>query len=468
MPRTVVSLGTKMRDHSISVPVPANTARHGIPNACNQCHKDKDTARQIAEWYGARSGEKLIRRADAFTQARKGDASAIPELQRILANQVEGPWIRANAAGYLGNFPNDPAAYAALLHAFSDAEPLVRATAASAIRPLAAQRAALAPQLVVLLRDPARTVRMNAAIAMVAMGVKPFAGEDGARFEQAKELYRARAALNSDDAAQQFAAGRFFSLSGDMDGAIAAFRATLKLDPGMPAQYYLARSLAEKGNFTEARQILKGIARGDEEYSAAERLLAEIEAKERASGTAGDAGAQALFLQGQVQYQDHYYGSALKELEQALARAPNAEWAFKAQSYRAICLEKLGRRQEAEAAFAALLEQPEARQDVDLQLAFVELLDQTGRVQEARQRIDALIAVAPNAPMAFFWRARVLLQLRQVGEAAGAAEEAIRLMPQLAEAHNLLIRIYQMQGRTREAAQQAEWLRDYQRRTGSH
>ena len=468
MPRTVVSLGTKMRDHSISVPVPASTARYGIPNACNECHQGMDAVRQAAEWYGARSGEKLLRRAEAFTQARKGDAGAIPDLQRMLANQADGPWIRANAAGYLGNFPNDPTAYAALLRAFSDAEPLVRATAASAIRPLAAQRAALAPQLVVLLRDPARTVRMNAAIAMVAMGVKPFGGEDGARFEEAKKLYGARAALHADDAAQQFAAGRFFSLSGDVDGALAAFRAALKLDPGIPAQYYLARSLAEKGDFAGAREVLKGIAREDPQYSAAERLLAEMEAKESTPGAAGDDGAQALFLQGQVQYQDHYYGAALKAFEQALERAPRADWAGKAQSYRAICLEKLGRREEAEAAFAALLEKPEARQDVDLQLAWVELLDQTGRVQEARRRIDALIAVSPNAPMAFFWRARVLLQLRQVPEAAQAAEEAIRLMPQLAEAHNLLIRIYQMQGRTREAAQQAEWLRDYQRRTGSH
>ena len=46
--------------------------------------------------------------------------------------------------------------------------------------------------------------------------------------------------------------------------------------------------------------------------------------------------------------------------------------------------------------------------------------------------------------------------------------ESIRLLPQFPEAHNLLIRIYQMQGRTKEAAQQAEWLRDYERHKESH
>ena len=70
--------------------------------------------------------------------------------------------------------------------------------------------------------------------------------------------------------------------------------------------------------------------------------------------------------------------------------------------------------------------------------------------------------------MAHFWRAKVLLQLHRAGEAASAAEESIRLQPQLPQAHNLLIRIYQMLGRTKEAAQQAEWLRDYQRRVQSH
>ena len=69
--------------------------------------------------------------------------------------------------------------------------------------------------------------------------------------------------------------------------------------------------------------------------------------------------------------------------------------------------------------------------------------------------------------MAQFWRAKVLLQLHRTDEAANAAERAERLMPDLPFAHNLLVKIYELQGRTKEAAQQAQWLRDYQRRTES-
>jgi TolA-binding protein len=82
--------------------------------------------------------------------------------------------------------------------------------------------------------------------------------------------------------------------------------------------------------------------------------------------------------------------------------------------------------------------------------------------------VDTLIASVAKAPMAYFWRAKLLLQLQRAADAAGSAEEAIRLLPEFPEAHNLLLKIYQMQGRNKEAAEQAEWLHEYQRRMGSH
>ncbi len=480
MPATVISLKTRMRDHSMSIPAPENTIRHDIPNACNVCHRDKDaewTLREMNAWYGEKAGQKLVSRADAFAQARQGDAAAVPELLKLLADPSGGPLIRANAAGYLGSFSNDPSAYDALLHAFTDPEPLVRATAATTIRPSAAQREGLATQLVTLLQDPIRTVRMSAAIAMVAMGVRPFPGEDGERYEQAKKLYQARAELDSDDAQQQLAAGKFSFLSGDLAGAVNAFRATLKLDPTISAQYYLGRSLAEEGDFTSARQVLNSIPRDDRQYGAAQRLLAEIAAREpnqertqaeSAGSNAGGAEGQAKFLSGQVLYQSEEYGAAVKDLEEALQLAPQAEWATKAEIYHAICLEKLGHTSEAEAAMRKLSEQPEGRADADLQVAFVELLYETGRAEEALKRVDGVIAGNPKTPRAYFWRAKVLLQMHRTDEAASAAQEAVRLLPQFPEAHNLLLRIYQMQGRSQEAAEQAEWLKIYERQKDLH
>lgn len=503
MPTTVISIKARMRDHSMSIPAPENTMRHGIPNACNLCHKEKglEWARlQMNKWYGENAGQKFIRRADAFTQARDGDPAAIPLLLKILSDDSEAQLLRANAAGYLGSFPNDPSAYDALVRSLSDPEPLLRSTSALAIRPRAAQRETIAPQIVSLLADGAATARMSAVIALVAMGVRRPPGQDGERFDRAAQLYRARAELDSDDAQQQFAAGKFFLLVGDVDGAASVFRATLKLDDTIPAQYYLARALVEKGELASAQEILEKIPQNDSQYGAARRLLAEIESRgaghvglqpneasqaepqpkigagENAAGpeTGGaapntpNAQSHALFLDAQLSYENGRYGVALKPLEQALELAPDAPWALKAKIYRAVCLEKLGNRSDAEAAMQALSREPGVGNDVDLQLAYVELLYDTGRFDDALKRVDTLIAAVPNLPLAYFWRAKALLQLHRTAEAATAAEESVRLLPDAPLGHNLVLRIYQMQGRTKEAAEQAEWLRDYERRVQSH
>ncbi|HET9743663.1 MAG TPA: ammonia-forming cytochrome c nitrite reductase subunit c552 [Terriglobales bacterium] len=475
MPATVVGITTAFRDHSISVPVPGNTFAHQTPNACNLCHRDKDAiwaAQQIATWYGEGSGRQWIARANAFTEARSGDASAIPLLEQILADSSQGPLLRANAAGYLGGFPDDPSAYEAVLHAFSDPEALVRETAVEAIRPRAAQRAAVAPALVKLLRDPVAIVRTNAAVALVAMGVREVPGDDEAWFKSAQDLYRSRAELNADQPQQQFAAGRFFLLAGDVDAAIRNLRSALKLDDKLPAQYLLARALAEKGEYNDARQILKGIPPNDAQYSSAQQLLTDLELKTANENTKinlspSSAEAEADFRDAQVLFQNDSYGGALPKFEQALSLAPQAKWAATAKIDRAICLEKLGRTDEAEAALQTLSQNPGERQNVELQLAFVELLYDTGHSPEALKRADDLISASPKSPMAQVWRAKVLLQLKRVDEAAQAAEEAIRLQPELPVAHNLLIRIYQLQGRTAQAAEQARWVHDYERRIQS-
>jgi predicted CXXCH cytochrome family protein len=481
MPRTLTSIHARMRDHSISIPVPENSIRHGIPNACNLCHTAKTAAwaaQKVDAWYGPKSGQKSILRADAFTEARAADPAAVPALLKVLADSSEGPWIRANAAGYLGGFPEDPSAYAAVLRLLTDAQPLVRATAALAIRPRAAQRAAVAPELASLLADPVSIVKVSAAIALVAMGVQHIPGEDGARFERAKQLYHARAEIDGDDPQQQLAAGKFFFLAGNPEDAVAAFRAASRLDPSLPVQIYLAQALATKGDLQSAEEILKAIPRADPQYDTAQRLLAQVEVKSAASGGSAepaataqaqsDSAAQAAFLDGQLLYQNKNYVNALPRLEEALRLAPQASWAAQAQIDRAICLEKLGRMREAEAAMRSLAGNQAAAHDVDLQLAFTELLYQTGRAEEALKVVDALVAAVPKASMAYFWQAKVLLQLHRIGEAARAAEESIRLEPDLPAAHNLLIGIYQMQGRTKEAAEQAAWLRNYERRIESH
>jgi hypothetical protein len=282
MPRTVYSIKAEIRDHAISIPVPENTIRHGIPNACNLCHKDQDakwTARIMNGWYGTRSRQKLIRRATAFSSARKGDRASIDPLLAILGEKSEGAIARANATGHLSRFGDDPRVFAAMNRALTDPEPLVRAVAALRIESKS-ETGTLARGLTQALGDPVRAVRVGAVLSLVNLGIpRPF-GKDGERFERAVKEYVARVEIHSDDASEQFNVGMFELLGGGPAAAVQAFETSARLDSRLPVRYFQACAYLEIGQVDQAIRILRTISSRDARYEAAQRLLSSLTSKE--------------------------------------------------------------------------------------------------------------------------------------------------------------------------------------------
>ncbi len=90
--------------------------------------------------------------------------------------------------------------------------------------------------------------------------------------------------LNSDDAQQNVAAGKFYLLTADPARAVTAFRMSIIQDPTTPAQYLLASAYTQQGDLRTARQILESIPPNDPQYDRAQRLLRTIEANDPADG----------------------------------------------------------------------------------------------------------------------------------------------------------------------------------------
>jgi tetratricopeptide (TPR) repeat protein len=228
------------------------------------------------EWWGAASRRKAMRRADAFTEARAGDQGAIPKLLQIAGDSAEGPFARANALGYLSCFGSDPRVFPVFEGALSDSHPLPRIVAALRMPVSSAAKQNAIADLTRALRDPMATVRLGAAVSLVGLGVKEVPGEARPFFSDALALYAKRAELNSDDAANQFAAGRFFLLTGDPARAEQSLSSSLLMNPQTPAEYFLAYALAQQGKYAEARAILDKIAPSDAQYANAQALLKAI------------------------------------------------------------------------------------------------------------------------------------------------------------------------------------------------
>jgi predicted CXXCH cytochrome family protein len=285
MPRTVISIKAKIRDHSLGVPAPLATARYGIPNACNECHPDQSpqwAEAALSRWYPENRRGRRVERAAAFTRARAGAPEAVAPLVTLAETSDESALVRANAVGYLARYKSETAR-AVVLRALRSDEPLLRAVSALNAGGMGLERGVVQAALAGALRDERRVVRDAAALSLVGLGVVRLAGEDGARLEQAKADYVARARFHSDDPPTQLELGKFLLLDQRFREAAEALELSRHLDPAQPVDYFLALSDVGLGRIAEARTRLGGIASADPNAPAARLLLERL----KASGDGG-------------------------------------------------------------------------------------------------------------------------------------------------------------------------------------
>lgn len=279
MPRTVISLRARMPDHAIGVPAPENTVSHAIPNACNECHQDRDAswaAGMLAKWFPGGRRRSLIVRADTFAAARKGEPSSLAGLILIATDETEAPLVRANAIGYLRRFPGSRAE-TFLSAAASSEQPAVKLAAVLGLGEGGFPAANTTPILINALGDSHRTVRVGAALSLMNARVTRLEGQAGVLFEKAKSDYVSRAVLLSDDAKVLLDVGKFHLMNKDAPAAIQTLEASLRLEMTLHAsRYFLALALVAEGRAVEARAQLVRIPKDDPYAAAAEKVLATL------------------------------------------------------------------------------------------------------------------------------------------------------------------------------------------------
>jgi tetratricopeptide (TPR) repeat protein len=173
MPPVVSGVLDHFADHSIGVPVPQNTVKHAIPNACNACHthekaKPEEMAQALERWWpqAPKRQQRRLRLADAF--ADKTAAQSRPFLEAVLADTEETPALRGAAALFLArrfHAEATPALRAALPGA---KDSLLRSEIVDALGQVKAREAA--EQLVPLLKDPSIWVRQATAVSLAQLG----------------------------------------------------------------------------------------------------------------------------------------------------------------------------------------------------------------------------------------------------------------------------------------------------------
>lgn len=279
MPRTVISLRHRMPDHTISVPAPENTRRFGIPNACNECHKDKDATwseAKLADWFPNGRRRALVEDAEAFTRGAAKDPTALELLVRIAGDTSRAPLIRANALGYLRAY-EEPLAIRTLLTATNEPHPAIRLAGFLGLADRGATpgvRAAMERGV----RDERRTVRMAAALGLLNAGVgRALPADLAPAMRAAFADHESRARFLNEIPSAQLDLGKMRFLAGNWKEAEAAIRDALRLDPKIAgARYFLGLAILGQGRMAEGAALLRGIDRKDPHRQDADAVLAKL------------------------------------------------------------------------------------------------------------------------------------------------------------------------------------------------
>jgi predicted CXXCH cytochrome family protein len=226
-------------DHSFRVPQPRLTLELGVPNTCNQCHKDKG-----AQWaidalsaWGVSETDRL-QPARILGAAWAGQGEALPGLLALARQPTASPMLRASAVLATQQFPAQETLTALQQLLLSD-DALVRT---SAVRSMdwvpEAQRYAMLRDLIT---DSSKVVRMAVARQLSAFPVDQLPGPSATELNTLFKEYLATMQLNADMPEEQMNFGLYYSDRGDALAAEQAFRHALKLAPAyMPAMLNLA------------------------------------------------------------------------------------------------------------------------------------------------------------------------------------------------------------------------------------
>jgi tetratricopeptide (TPR) repeat protein len=268
MPTRTYMVVDARRDHSIRIPRPALSVALSVPNACNECHRDKSAAwaaRTVSKWYGSQPLG-FQRFARALHAGSIGAPGGLKQLAALVANQEQPAIARASALALMAAFPTS-ATIASVRIGVRDPSPLVRRAAATALADAnpRTRAAVLAP----LLDDNVRAVRLQATEVLAATPADALPSGTAAALAKAVDEYLAAQELNADRPEAHLDLASLFAKERHYAGAARELRVALSLEPTFtPAVVNLADLDRALGNDAEGERVLRSeIARSPNDAS---------------------------------------------------------------------------------------------------------------------------------------------------------------------------------------------------------
>ncbi len=247
-------------DHSFRIPRPDLAEQLAMPDACTNCHKDKNSpwaADSIKKWRG-KTPQGYQKFGAALQALEQQDEEALNLAYAVLLD--DAPMIsKATVLGYLGDYPSRQTLITALQMLRSkDADMRRQALLALQNFPLQHTVAQIFP----LLNDPVKTVRLEVARILAALPSGAMEKQQADLLAKAIEEYRQSLLFSADRPESQIALAQLYSQQGQMTKAEAAFKQALVLQPKFVPAYinyadFLQQNQREEEAFTLLQHGLK-------------------------------------------------------------------------------------------------------------------------------------------------------------------------------------------------------------------
>jgi predicted CXXCH cytochrome family protein len=229
MPTKTYMVVHNRRDHSIRVPRPDLSVSIGTPNACTQCHTDRSAewaAKAVTEWY-PNGRQKTTHYGSALHAGRTGAVDAERQLDQLILDKSQPAIARASGLLLLSRYAT-AASEIAIKAAIADSDPLVRMAAARGLRASAPR--AIVDATVVLLGDPVRGVRTEAARALAGLDPQTMTPQQRSAFATAYQELIAGEMIDADRPETHLNLGLVKMRRNQLNEAEAEYHTALRLD----------------------------------------------------------------------------------------------------------------------------------------------------------------------------------------------------------------------------------------------
>lgn len=333
MPTRTYMIVDARRDHSIRIPRPDLSVALGVPNACNQCHKDK-SARWAANWLKRWYGHEPVgfqRFAKALSMGRRGAPGAQAALRALVSDRSQPAIARATALSMLAGYgfkPGDPILRAAV----TDRSPLIRRAAAGALT--GTDAAGVAAMLAPLLRDRVRAVRIEAAYTLTGLPTTSLPSGSADALRGARAQYIAAQELNADRPEAHLDLASLFVKEGIFDRAEAELKTALSIGPSFaPAAVNLADLYRQLGQEKKCEAVLTAALRRSPDSGSLNFALALAMVREKKTSEAVALLARAARLDPAQARYAYAYAIALNDTGRTAAAMAALTHALKLHPY---------------------------------------------------------------------------------------------------------------------------------------